>query len=1039
MDVKIKSSSGWTRHKSSCPGYALTSEKTTDQGDRAASLPNEGTSQGPPSHTLGWKEANSKHLLMLKRVTEESDKRSARARLNCSKVLLWAIPIHDLLILSTSTPLLAKMMNQPLHHESIAYQGIMLIYCPLKSHLARISSTCQWGSFWLPKVVLTYRSLWRYREYLTTPSRVPHDNSGLDEFGPPPPIAPTNVQVPAGRTEQTIDREIKEAVWPFPNLTGFWFRREYTTGTETKSKGHMRALLAALTRPRTNHVTRWHLQITPLQARLPFDGAYRLPNDVQDVLKARLSRKACDEAVTRCKRELMHASWKLIIDDLFVENWRHGIVAEFPDGVRRRLYPRIFTYTADYPEKVLLATLRNNRACPCPRCLVDKSDIHRMGMPSDQRCRTLYQRRDNQARKTRVKKDRLKSTAPTKNAFLLKLSEFGFDYFDMLVGDFLHEWELGEWKTLFIHIMRILRACDPTLKLEATFNESFRHNVSEMKKFAARDFEDILQCMIPALEGLLPQPHDTNIRNLLIAATEVTLHDLEAALLKYGHLIRDFATETCPCFKTTKIPKEREAAARRKAKQVARAAANTSAAVGLAARADETASNSNTAGIQPPPNESSAPPQHPRSKEDSMTRLLVPNSMLFSTGSKILDHLSELEHRIMKRRYQQGSKTKKSDEEIAAIETVDYQLQRIEDKVQAVLSNAPPEPVPLKHQRRPRKKGDPSARYNIGTKTSTKFAVESFIQEHQDDPATKTFWEDLKDYFIAAVRGELHEGREYPNSERHALYIKDDTIHSHAGIQFNYTTYDVRRGQDSITLKSGRGCVMAVAADRAQDGPFLYARVLGVFHANLVSNTNGLPEVSYLPLTSTAAVGFISPNNDIRASHIIPRFSLGRNVVLDGWGRLKTASLVENSAGGWKSYYVSCAVGRDMFMRFHGGALGTLTFGLLAASASSHHRQQRLGMTATVAEHQGGKNMKVNQAAQGEDITDGNRVVNDDDVSSEYDTDADSSDGSYSPGSSGSNFTSGTGSKDSNSLADLGESAEEDERDYQDDVGYEDL
>ncbi|KDQ13656.1 hypothetical protein BOTBODRAFT_111110 [Botryobasidium botryosum FD-172 SS1] len=194
---------------------------------------------------------------------------------------------------------------------------------------------------------------------------------------------------------------------------------------------------------------------------------------------------------------------------------------------------------------------------------------------------------------------------------------------------------------------------------------------------------------------------------------------------------------------------------------------------------------------------------------------------------------------------------------------------------------------------------------------------------------TKTFWEDLKDHLIAAVRGELHEGREYPNNERHALYIKDDTIHSHAGIRFNYTTYDVRRGQDSITLKSGRDCVMAVAADRAQDGPFLYARVLGVFHANvidksrdqhavstrveflwvrwlkLVSDANGLPEVSYLPLTSTAAVGFISPTDVIRACHIIPRFSLGRDVTLDGWGRLKTTSFVQNSAGDWKSYYVN--------------------------------------------------------------------------------------------------------------------------------------
>ncbi|KAK0502592.1 hypothetical protein EDD18DRAFT_1065464, partial [Armillaria luteobubalina] len=33
---------------------------------------------------------------------------------------------------------------------------------------------------------------------------------------------------------------------------------------------------------------------------------------------------------------------------------------------------------------------------------------------------------------------------------------------------------------------------------------SFSHNILEMKKLAARDFEDILQCCIPCVEGLLP-------------------------------------------------------------------------------------------------------------------------------------------------------------------------------------------------------------------------------------------------------------------------------------------------------------------------------------------------------------------------------------------------------------------------------------------------------------------------------------------------------------------------------------------------------
>jgi hypothetical protein len=42
-----------------------------------------------------------------------------------------------------------------------------------------------------------------------------------------------------------------------------------------------------------------------------------------------------------------------MLDGEFLEACKHGIVIECPDGVSRRFYPRIFTYSADYPEKLL--------------------------------------------------------------------------------------------------------------------------------------------------------------------------------------------------------------------------------------------------------------------------------------------------------------------------------------------------------------------------------------------------------------------------------------------------------------------------------------------------------------------------------------------------------------------------------------------------------------------------------------------------------------------------------------------------------------
>lgn len=46
----------------------------------------------------------------------------------------------------------------------------------------------------------------------------------------------------------------------------------------------------------------------------------------------------------------------------------------------------------------------------------------------------------------------------TQNAFSKRLSEHGFDFHSMLVPDLLHEFELGVWKVIFTHLMRILYA-----------------------------------------------------------------------------------------------------------------------------------------------------------------------------------------------------------------------------------------------------------------------------------------------------------------------------------------------------------------------------------------------------------------------------------------------------------------------------------------------------------------------------------------------------------------------------------------------------
>lgn len=60
---------------------------------------------------------------------------------------------------------------------------------------------------------------------------------------------------------------------------------------------------------------------------------------------------ATEDTLRHLRRELMQGVWRIFLDDDFLDAYENGIVILFPDGIERRLFPRFFTYSADYPEK----------------------------------------------------------------------------------------------------------------------------------------------------------------------------------------------------------------------------------------------------------------------------------------------------------------------------------------------------------------------------------------------------------------------------------------------------------------------------------------------------------------------------------------------------------------------------------------------------------------------------------------------------------------------------------------------------------------
>jgi hypothetical protein len=207
-----------------------------------------------------------------------------------------------------------------------------------------------------------------------------------------------------------------------------------------------------------------------------------------------------------------------------------------------------------------------------------------------------------------------------------------------------------------------------------------------------------------------------------------------------------------------------------------------------------------------------------------------------------------------------------------------------------------------------------------------------------------------------------------PLGDWRAVALKHDRFYKHNIMHVNYTTYDVRRGEDVIHAGSSHSDIMALNSAFTEDSskhPFCYARVLGIFHANVVYlgeqnqdyrprrleflwvrwysveegvrsgwKTWKLDRIRFPPMVGNVdAFGFLDPADALRGCHTIPAFSGGR-IHPDG----KLFSNLSQDQNDWFSYYINrCVdavrlfflsalfsfvlsfVDRDMVIRYHWG------------------------------------------------------------------------------------------------------------------------
>ncbi|KAI0654691.1 hypothetical protein C8Q70DRAFT_925386 [Cubamyces menziesii] len=200
-----------------------------------------------------------------------------------------------------------------------------------------------------------------------------------------------------------------------------------------------------------------------------------LPDSIQDWYCRIYEIAATAAVLTFLKRELMQHIWLILMDDWFMYAYIHGLLLECGDGILRRLFIRFLFYAADYPEKILLACLKYFARCLCPQCRINKDKIIEMGTNNNLRRRN-HIRLDNNDLNHRINLNRRWifengmpitsiyisrildpiSATPTRSAFSIRLREHGFNFFSLFVPDLLHEFQLGVWKSIFTHLLRLL-------------------------------------------------------------------------------------------------------------------------------------------------------------------------------------------------------------------------------------------------------------------------------------------------------------------------------------------------------------------------------------------------------------------------------------------------------------------------------------------------------------------------------------------------------------------------------------------------------
>jgi hypothetical protein len=256
--------------------------------------------------------------------------------------------------------------------------------------------------------------------------------------------------------------------------------------------------------------------------------------------------------------------------------------------------------------------------------------------------------------------------------------------------------------------------------------------------------------------------------------------------------------------------------------------------------------------------------------------------------------------------------------------------------------------------------GDSDLRYHISASKRNPQDIFSTIRNNRGDPAfhvcffsfellcistnkvsdiLKKFLPKLQDHLLGRLMdrkfdGDMHE--EFTDTDRNSIRFMGSKIYSVQTYRVYYTTYDLQRQCDVVNPRAHPDIMLrSPAAEGAE--PYWYARVIGVYHANVWTEHPAirggrnarrmdflwvrwfgdepgyrsgfrrarLPKIGFVESTDDFAFSFVDPANVICGCHLIPAFDAGWSADLLPHSRSIARCLNPEDTDDWLNFYVN--------------------------------------------------------------------------------------------------------------------------------------